>query len=156
MLCQAWLHRRCSGVKSNFYKAEDGFRCRRCISSGGGLAQVQAVMKLKLGRNGELEYVDKYCYLGDMLGAGGGVEEATKARVRCLWAKFRKLALILTVRGAPLAVKGRVYKACVQRVLLYGSETWATRVEDIQRLERAERMMVRGMCGVTLKNMMPS
>ncbi len=49
-------------------------------------------------------------------------------------------------------VKGKVYKACVQRVMVYGSETWAMKVEDMQRLERAERMMVRWMCGVNLKN----
>jgi hypothetical protein len=53
-------------------------------------------------------------------------------------------------------VKGKVYKACVQRVLVYGSETWAVRVEDMQRLERTERMMVRWMCGVSLKNKVPS
>ena len=35
---------------------------------------------------------------------------------------------------------------------MYGSETWLMKVEDKQRLERAEKMMVRWMCGVTLKN----
>ena len=33
-----------------------------------------------------------------------------------------------------------------------GSVTWPTKVEDKQRLERAERMTVRYMCGVTLKD----
>ena len=36
--------------------------------------------------------------------------------------------------------------------MIYGSETWAMKVEDRQRLERAERMMVRWMCGVTLND----
>ena len=36
--------------------------------------------------------------------------------------------------------------------MTYGSETWPMKVEDRQRLERAERMMVRQMCGVTLKD----
>ena len=49
-------------------------------------------------------------------------------------------------------VKGKVYKACVQRVLVYGSETWSMKIEDMQRLGRAERMMVR----VTLKNRISS
>ena len=40
----------------------------------------------------------------------------------------------------------------MQSVLIYGSETWAVRVEDMQRLERAERMMLRWMCGVSLKD----
>ena len=41
-----------------------------------------------------------------------------------------------------------VYK----RVLVYGSETWAIKAEDLARLRRAERMMVRRMCGVSLKD----
>ena len=34
--------------------------------------------------NGDtLECVDKFCYLGDMIGSGGGAEEASMMRVRC-------------------------------------------------------------------------
>ena len=43
-----------------------------------------------------------------------------------------------------------MYRSCVQRVLVYASETWAVRVDDMRRLERAERFMVRWMCGVSL------
>ena len=51
---------------------------------------------------------------------------------------------------------GKVYKACVQRVLVYGSEVWPIKVEYMQRLERSEKMMVRWMCGVKLKNKISS
>ena len=40
----------------------------------------------------------------------------------------------------------------MQSVLVYGSETWATKVEDMQRLERTERMMMKWMCKVTLRD----
>jgi len=36
--------------------------------------------------------------------------------------------------------------------MLYGSETCAMRVEDMNRLVRAERMMVWSMCGVSLRD----
>src|SRR5664279_3021296 len=36
--------------------------------------------------------------------------------------------------------------------MIYGSETWAMKAEDMQRPERAERMMIRWMCEVTLKD----
>ena len=88
--------------------------------------------------------------IGDMIGAGGGAGEAATARVRCAWSKFRELAPVLTSRGASLKVKGKVYSTCVQRVLVYGSETWPMKAEDMKRLERTERMMVRWMCGVRL------
>ena len=101
--------------------------------------------KISLGfESGEnLDCVDKVCYLGVMIGAGSRAEKAFRERVRCAWAKFRELAPVLTSRGASIKMKGRVYRACVQRVLMYGSETWPMNAEDMQRLERTERMMVR-------------
>src|SRR5260221_433675 len=74
--------------------------------------------------------------------------ELTKLKTRNLLSKLP----ILTLRGASLKLKGKIYRACVQRVMVYGSETWAMKMEDMRRLERAERMMVRWMCGVTLKD----
>ena len=81
----------------------------------------------------------KLCYLGDTLGSGGGVVEA--ASEMCL-AKVKELSPILTVRGASYRIKGRIYSACVQSVLIYGTETWAMKAEDLRSLERTERMMV--------------
>ena len=66
--------------------------------------------------------------------------------------KFRELTPILTARRASLKLKGKVYRTCVQSVLVYGSETWAMKAEDMQRLERTERMMIRWMCGVKLSD----
>ena len=40
----------------------------------------------------------------------------------------------------------------MQSVMVYGSETWALKVSDTQQLERTERMMVRWMRGVSLKD----
>jgi hypothetical protein len=37
-------------------------------------------------------------------------------------------------------------------VMVYGSETWAAKVENVRRLVRTESAMVRWMCGVTLKD----
>ena len=99
----------------------------------------------------KLECVPKFCYLGDTLGEGGGVEEAIRARRRCAWAKFKKLSPILTARGASYRIKRKIYKACVQSPLTYGAETWAMKKANLQSLERTERMMVRWMCGVSLK-----
>ena len=100
----------------------------------------------------EFECVDRFCYLGDMIGAGGGAELASQTRVKCAWNKFRELSPILSARGASLKLKGKIYRTCVRSVMIYGSETWSMKIEDMQRLERAENMMVRWMCGVTLKN----
>jgi len=72
--------------------------------------------------------------------------------VMCTWVKFHELTPILSRRGVSLKLKGKFYRACVQSVLLYGSETWATKVEDDNQLVRAERAMARWMWGVSLRH----
>ena len=152
--CCAWIHRRCSGIVGSLKRASN-YICGRC--SKGGSPEVNGrQQQISLGVGQNLECVEKFCYLGDMIGAGGGAEDASRARTRCAWSKFRELAPILTSRGASLKVKGKVYKTCVQRTMVYGSETWPMKKEDMQRLERTERMMVRWMCGVSLKNRISS
>src|SRR5208282_2006785 len=96
--------------------------------------------------------MDKFCYLEDMIGSGGGTEEASRMRVKCAWGKFRELAPILMARRASLRLKGNVYHICVQSVLVYGSETWTMKAEDIQRLDRTESMMNRWMYGMKLSD----
>jgi len=73
-------------------------------------------------------------------------------RVKCAWGKFREFSPILTARRVSLKLKEDVYQTCVQSVFVYGIETWAMKAEDMQRLERTERMMIRWMCGVRLSD----
>ena len=39
--------------------------------------------------------------------------------------------------------------------MVYASENWAVRVEEKPRLERKENVMLRWMCGVTLRDKVP-
>ncbi|KAK3891496.1 hypothetical protein Pcinc_004586 [Petrolisthes cinctipes] len=97
-----------------------------------------------------IEVVEKFCYLGDTIGAQGGAGASVMARVRRGWSKFRELLPLLTSRALPLLTKGRV--ACVRSVMMYGSETWPVRVEDMCCMERNDMRMIRWMCNVSLKN----
>ena len=147
--CHKWVHKRCSGISGRLGYVAD-FRCRRCLD--GDSAQVLLSSEVELEPGVKVECVSKFCYLGDTVGSGGGVVEAARARVRCAWAKFKELSPILTVRGASYRIKGRIYSACVQSVLIYGTETWAMKADNLRSLERTERMMARWMCGVSLKD----
>ena len=84
----------------------------------------QKLCHIKLN-GASLECVDKFCYLGDLIGSGGGAEDASSMRVKCAWGKFSELSPILTARRVLLKLKGKVYRTCVQSVMVYGSETWA-------------------------------
>ena len=43
-----------------------------------------------------LELVDKFCYLGDMLGEDKDADAAAETRIRIGWNKFRQLVPLLT------------------------------------------------------------
>ena len=45
---------------------------------------------------------------------------------------------------------------CVRKVLLYGSETWPFLTEDVRLLVTADSGMIRWICGVSLKNRIPT
>ena len=61
--------------------------------------EIEEVAELVLGQDGKLKCVKKFCYLGDMLGSGGGADEASRTRVGCAWGKFNELAPLLVARG---------------------------------------------------------
>ena len=93
-----------------------------------------------------------------MLGAEGGCGETSWTRVRGAWRQFREFTELLTRRCIPLRQKKggyTLYRSCVQSVVVHASETWAVRAEEEQRMERNENVMLRWMCGVTLRDKVP-
>ena len=96
--CGKWILKRCSGVKGSLESCKN-FKCRKCLNV---VASVKMSDSKAESATVGLESVDTFCYLGDMLSAGGGVEEAVRCRVRCAWGKFNGLMLILTMRGTSL------------------------------------------------------
>ena len=118
ILSAGWVHRRCSGISVKLQGFQN-FHCMCCVNREPAKVIVEDE---EIEQGVACEMVDRFCYLGDMIEAGGGVEEAIRARVRCAWVKFRELSPILTTKDAYLKVKGKVYQACVQSVLIYGNK----------------------------------
>ena len=98
----------------------------------------------------EYEIIDKLCYLGDMLSQEGGCEHAILKRIQTGWLKFRELSHLLIGKEMSLRSKGIIYTTCIRPAMLYGSETWPTKVEDIRKIQRSEMRMLRWMTGVSL------
>jgi len=98
-----------------------------------------------------LEVVDKFCYLGDMLSVDGDADAAVEAIIRIGWNKFRQLVPLLTNRDISLIRRGRLYSSCVQSSMLHGSETWPVWKENEVALQRAKMRMVRWICNVEVK-----
>ena len=104
--CGKWIHKKCSKCPGKL-KENTNFRCSVCVS-GNASGRGKCKNDVKLLNGDKIEVVDKFCYLGDMIGSGGGVEETSQTRVRCAWVKFRELSQILTKRGVFFKIKGKL------------------------------------------------
>ena len=98
----------------------------------------------------KVETVKGFCYPSDRLNPSGGREAAVTARTRVGWKKFRECGEILFGKRFSLRMKGKVYKSYVRSTMLYGSKTWCLRENKVAILRRAERPILRAMCGVKL------
>ena len=68
---------------------------------------------MDVGASANLEVVDKFCYLGDMLNVDRDADAAVEARIRIGWNKFRQLVPLLTNRDISLIRRVRLYSSCM-------------------------------------------
>ena len=96
------------------------------VHQGSALSPLLLVLvvprRLEVGED-SLEIVDSFCYLGDALSCGGGVELAVRDRISGTWSKRRELASLLVNHSILLEKRAKVYCACVKPALLYAAET---------------------------------
>ena len=97
----------------------------------------------------KLEVVASFCYLGDMLSAGGGYEMAVTTRVKTAWKKFRELLPVLTSPHLSYKTRGHVYSSCMWSAMLHASETWPLIKMNLQCNDRA---MIRQICSIKPKD----
>ncbi|KAA3676264.1 uncharacterized protein DEA37_0000256 [Paragonimus westermani] len=95
-----------------------------------------------------MEVVDRFVYLGSCISSGGGVGNEIEARISKARAVFANLRHLWRQRCISLKLKGRVYKTTVRAVLLYGSETWPLRVEDVNRLQVFDHRCLRSIARI--------
>jgi len=92
----------------------------------------------------EIEQVTEFCYLGSMITTDGKCHKEIKRRIALGKDAFTKRKELL--RGKmDRNLKKRMVKTLVWSVVLYGSETWTMRKEDIKRLEAFEMWIWRKM-----------
>ena len=92
-----WVHWRCSGKRGRRAVADPLFRCGRCRGTARSI-HVQTDEEIYV-EGKPLESVDSFCYLGDMISAGGGCESAAITRARAAWGKYSDLLPMLSSKS---------------------------------------------------------
>ena len=67
--CKNWVHKKCCGISGGL-KRDPSFRCARCLDTARPV-DGRKITEVQMG-NDKLEVVTDFCYLGDMISAGGG------------------------------------------------------------------------------------
>ena len=110
------------------------FKCKACLDPQVSDDDYKAV---ELDGN-KYEGVNQFCYLGDMISAGGGAEASTFTHVRFGWKSFRLLLPLLASRVVYMLLASGVLWFIVLRLgLLRGKNIQNTRIS------RADKMMIR-------------
>ncbi len=82
-----------------------------------------------------LEKVDLFWYLGRILAQEDDDVRAVRQQIKKARGIWARVGQVLTVDNTPPKVSAKFYKAFVQSVLLYGSETWNLMTTALARLE---------------------
>ena len=128
--CELLIHKKCSDIKGRALRSNPEFRCARCLEK-----------EVKI--NDEmLKAVPEFCYLGDMLSAGGGCELAVVACCKCSWGKICQLLPLPINRNLLVLTGGSMYSTCIRSVMLHRAETWAMTVATLNPLQRFDRSVM--------------
>ena len=93
--------------------------------------------------------VKTFTYLGSTLAEDGELDAEVTHRVQSGWKNWKSVSGVLCDRIINAKIKGKVYRTVVRPALMYGAETWALKKAQEKKLEVAEMIMLRWMCGVT-------
>jgi len=75
--CHKWVHKKCSDIKGNMYKVMMSFIFRGCLNPVISTGHTS----VDIGASANMEVVDKFCYLGDMLSVDGDADADVEPRI---------------------------------------------------------------------------
>ena len=154
MESQKWVHQRFNGISGRL-RNNVNFLWRRHSEGGRVVLIKQFYWEVNpMGRWNMYPYF--VISVTHLVVCGGGKSEMFLGLVQgVIWLVFHFESDSSRSGGASYHVKGKMYRACVQSVLKYGTETWAMKDENLHSLERTECMMVKSlkwMCGMSSKS----
>lgn len=99
----------------------------------------------------EVEQVNDYVYLGQLVTMQNDKSDEIKRRIAAGWGVFGQYRDILKSK-IPLSLKRKVYNQCIQAAMTYGCQTWAVTKRMQDRLKTTQRSMERAMIGITRRD----
>ncbi|GBP19570.1 Putative uncharacterized transposon-derived protein F52C9.6 [Eumeta japonica] len=102
---------------------------------------------IKVG-DSEIDYVDEYIYLGQLISPQDNINKEIKRRVANNWKRYWGLRNVMKDKNLNIATKSKLFIICILPVLIYGSQTWAITKNITNRITICQRSMERSILGV--------
>lgn len=99
----------------------------------------------------EIEVVDQFKYLGQLVAFEQKAEIEIAARIASTWKRFWSLKYIL-LNNFPLYQKTKIMNSCILPILTYGSQTWALTDNQKRKLGINQRKMERLILKIKVKD----
>ena len=99
--------------------------------------------------DGELLIVTSFKYLGTLFTSEGGSQADVNNRIRIGWMKWKEVSGVMCDRTMPVELRDKVFKTIMRPAMTYGSEWWAVKKKDENKLNSAEMRMLRWARGKT-------
>ena len=132
-----WCHKRCYKGQRSVECSSGYIICPTCIDPK------QSTQKERYLAGTQLEYVNQFQYLGDVLSCKGNAETAVRNRIKAAWNNWRVLAAVMMRRDIPLNLRLSLYRSTIRPVLLYGSETWPMTQALENQIRRTDLKMLK-------------
>ena len=101
-------------------------------------------------RDGQIESVTEFSYLGSVIASSGRVQPDIDRRIAQASKAFGTLRKpVFNNRDLKLKTKRKVYQACVLSVLLYGSECWTPLRKDLKKLDSFRHRCICSTLGIS-------
>ncbi|XP_050503585.1 uncharacterized protein LOC126882654 [Diabrotica virgifera virgifera] len=77
---------------------------------------------------------NSFKYLGSVLQSNGEIDGDACSRIRAGWMKWKEVSGVLCDRKIPMKLKGKFYKTAIRPAMMYGTECWAVKKKEEQRI----------------------
>ena len=99
----------------------------------------------------EIETVDEYVYLGQLITLANNNMNEVKRRTSAGWGPFSQYRDILKSK-MPMYLKRKLYNQCIQPAMTYGNQTWVLNKRMQSKMQTTQRAIERAMIGVTRRD----
>jgi len=101
---------------------------------------------------GNIEYVERFTYLGSVISGDGDVEADINTRLTKAAAVFRRLDNVWRSSTLSLKIKLDLYTSLIVSTAIYASETWKSTARIRQQLDFFHQRNLRKILGITWKD----